>query len=150
MPALLALPLPIELRETGGGVHVYANLKEPYENGSEHYQRAENLRTQLTEVFCADPAPNHSAALLRVVGTHNTKYGEPFEVAVIRAGEPVDITDVEAFLELYSAPLFELKEEYKATNAASLDAPYTPIDTDATLADTGLASCVYVSMAMLR
>ena len=75
--ALLALPLPLEIRRTGGGFHVMAYLKEAYENGTEHYRRAEQLRSDLTGRLCGDPAPNHSAALLRVVGTHNSKYGEP-------------------------------------------------------------------------
>jgi hypothetical protein len=51
--------------------------------------------------------PNHAAALLREVGTSNTKYGEPRLVQVIQAGELVDITDVEDLLDLLGdAPLF--------------------------------------------
>jgi len=61
----LARTLPFEVRDTGGGSHVFVNLKEPYENGTEHYHRAEHLRTRLMEVLCGDPAPNHSAALMR-------------------------------------------------------------------------------------
>jgi hypothetical protein len=101
----MELPLPFEVRESGGGLHVLANLKEAYENGTEHFRRAEELRTGLMTLMGGDPAPNHSAALLRVVGSHNSKYGEPFEVSVTRAGEPVDIVDVEAFLDLYAEPL---------------------------------------------
>jgi hypothetical protein len=132
---VLALPLPFEVRETGGGLHVLANLKETYENGTEHYRRAEDLRSQLTHLLCGDPAPNHSAALMRCVGTHNSKYkGEPFEVRVTRAGEPVDLTDIEALLDLYNEPLFELIEE-SADNVVDLDTSYRPIDYDAVLAD---------------
>jgi len=133
-----SLPLPFEIRESGGGLHVLANLKEAYQNGTEHFFRAEQLRSQLTTLLCGDPAPNHSAALLRVVGSHNTKYGPPIEVAVVAAGEPVDITDVEAFLDLYQQPLFELREEYLPTatdNVVPLNAPERPIDYDAVLAD---------------
>jgi hypothetical protein len=133
---ILELPLPFEARDSGGGVHVVANLKEAYENGTEHFRRAEELRTQMMTLLCGDPAPNHSAALLRVVGTHNTKYGDPVEVSVIRAGEPVDLTDVEAFLELYPQPLFEVKEGLLPTsNVVSLDVPFVPIDYEAVLAD---------------
>jgi hypothetical protein len=132
----MELPLPFEVRESGGGLHVLANLKEAYENGTEHFRRAEELRTGLMTLMGGDPAPNHSAALLRVVGSHNSKYGEPFEVSVTRAGEPVDIVDVEAFLDLYAEPLFELKEGYLPTsNVVSLDVPFVPIDTDAVLGD---------------
>jgi hypothetical protein len=48
---VFALPLPFEIRETGGGLHVLANLKEAYDNGTEHYRRAEELR------FKSDPYP---------------------------------------------------------------------------------------------
>ena len=63
--------LPFEVRYSGGGFHVIARLKEPCEPGEPEFARAERLRTKLTAVFSGDPAPNHSAALLRVVGTHN-------------------------------------------------------------------------------
>jgi RecA-family ATPase len=132
------LPCPFEVRESGGGLHLYANLKEAYENGTEHFIRAERLRTQLTELLCGDPAPNHSAALMRVLGSHNTKYGEPIEVARVAEGEPVDLTDVEAFLDLFPRPLFEVKEEYTSfatENIVSLDVPIRAIDTEAVLAD---------------
>ena len=39
---LLELSLPLEIRKTGGRLHVLAVLKEAYENGTEHYQRAED------------------------------------------------------------------------------------------------------------
>jgi hypothetical protein len=132
---ILELPLALEVRESGGGLHVLANLKESYKNGTEHYLRAEELRTQLTTLLCGDPAPNHSAALLRVPGTHNSKYGEPVEVKVIAPGEPVDITDVESFLDLFQQPLFEVKEDLVSfdDNVVALDT--RPIDYDAVLAD---------------
>jgi hypothetical protein len=133
-----SLPLPFEIRESGGGLHVLANLREGYENGTDHYRRAETLRTQLTELLCGDPAPDHSAALLRVVGSHNSKYGEPVEVRVVATGKAVDLTDVEAFLDLYARPLFEVKEEYTRSfvdNVVDLDAAPRPIDQDAVLAD---------------
>ena len=59
-------------------------------------------------MLCGDPAPDHHAALLRKVGTHNTKYGEARLCQVEKAGAPVDITDLEAFIELYDGkPQFE-------------------------------------------
>ena len=133
----MARSLPFEIRDSGGGFHIYANLKEAYENGTGHYRRAEHLRTRLTEVLCGDPAPNHSAALMRVVGTHNTKYGEPREVTVIKGGEPVDLTDVEAFLDYYPARLFKVREECqpKSADVVDLFTSWQPIDTDAVLVD---------------
>jgi hypothetical protein len=64
---------------------------------------------------------------MRCVGSHNSKYGEPIEVTVARAGEPVDLVDVEALLDLYSGPLFTTREDYlPKDNVVSLDVPYTP------------------------
>jgi hypothetical protein len=99
---ILSLPLPVEVRDSGGGLHVIAHLKENYESGSEHFRRAEQLRTRLTGLLCADPAPNHSAALLRVVGTHNYKYGEPREVRVLQHGERLDLVEIEEFLDTHT------------------------------------------------
>ena len=120
-----SLPLPFEIRESGGGLHVLANLKEAYENGTEHYQRAEALRTQLTELLCGDPAPNHSAAILRVVGSHNSKYGEPVEVRVVAAGEAVDLTDVDHTAAI-TAVAASGATNGLALNAAALIALVTP------------------------
>ena len=39
-------------------------------------------------------------------GTHNSKYGEPRECHVVRAGK---LTEVETLAELYEQPLFEFK-----------------------------------------
>jgi hypothetical protein len=130
---VLSLPFPFEVRDSGGGLHIIAHLKESYESGSEHFQRAERLRDRIVELLAADPAPNHSAALLRVLGTHNYKYGEPRRVCILQSGEPVDLTDIEAFLDLYSTPLFELKDEN--SNVTPLD-NYVPVDADAFLSDT--------------
>jgi hypothetical protein len=133
----MARALPFEVRYSGGGYHVVAQLKETYEPHADEFSRAEQLRTELTRVLCGDPAPNHNAALLRVVGTHNTKYGDSRAVEVISEGRPVDLTEVEAFLELYPDPVFAVKEEYTAAAGGgdTHDAPHAPIDYDAVLLD---------------
>jgi hypothetical protein len=104
----LSLSLPVEIRNSGGGYHVIAKLKEPVRAGTPEFERANKVRGALTRMLCGDPAPDHEAALLRKVGTHNTKYGEPRLCQVEKAGAPVDIADLEAFVELYDAkPQFE-------------------------------------------
>jgi hypothetical protein len=104
----LSLSLPVEIRNSGGGYHVIVELKEPVKAGTAAFERANRVRGQLTHMLCGDPAPDHHAALLRKVGTHNTKYGEPRLCQVERAGGPVDIADLEAFIELYEGkPQFE-------------------------------------------
>ena len=107
LKALLEIPLALEIRDSGGGFHVLALLKEPAENGTEEFDHVNNLRARLTHILCGDPVPDHAAALLREPGTLNLKYDPPRECRVLRAGKPVDITEVEALAELYDAPLFE-------------------------------------------
>jgi len=108
-------PIQPQIRDSGGGFHVALLLKEPVVAGTAEAKRVDDLRTRLTAVLCGDAMPNHAAALLREVGTSNTKYGEPRLVRVIQAGELVDITDVEDLLDLLGdAPLFTSAE--RATN----------------------------------
>ena len=102
--------LPLEIRDSGGGgFHVIAHLKEAI--GSDELGRADAIRKELTTVLCGDPAPAHSCALLRHVGTHNSKHGDAKLCQIIRPGTAMDITDIETFLEGFSTPQFELKPE---------------------------------------
>jgi RecA-family ATPase len=131
---LLEMPLSLEIRDSGGGFHVIALLKEPVESGTDEFEHVNDLRTKLTRLLCGDPAPNHAAALLRRVGTHNSKYGDSRECCVVRAGRPVDVTEVEALVELYAEPLFELKPKTNGHAAAADGAPAGLVDVDARLA----------------
>jgi hypothetical protein len=102
------LPLPLELCDSGGGYHVIARLKEPVRAGRPEFDHVNKLRKELTRLLCGDPMPDHAAALLRVVGSHNSKYGEPRLCQVIRPGEPIDVTEIEELVDLLAdRPLFE-------------------------------------------
>jgi AAA domain len=105
---LQRLPLPLEIRDSGGGFHPVLHLKEEVTPGTAEFERCNAARSRLNHVLCADPAPNHAAALLRRLGTHNFKYnGEPRPCRVIQSGRPVDITEVEELLDLLGdKPLF--------------------------------------------
>jgi hypothetical protein len=105
---LQGLPLPLELRNSGGGYHVIARLKEPVRAGTPEFDQINQLRKALTRLLCGDPMPDHAAALLRVVGSHNSKYGEPRLCQVIQPGAPIDITEIEELIDLLAdRPLFE-------------------------------------------
>ena len=131
---LLGLPLALEIRDSGGGFHVLALLKEEVESGTEEFERVNALRARLTKILCGDPAPDHAAALLRRPGTHNSKYGEPGECHVVRAGKPVDVTEVETLAELYEQPLFEFKPK---ANGHVPPSPPAGENTDAGPVDAG-------------
>jgi hypothetical protein len=104
---LQQLPLHLEIRDSGGGYHVIAPLKEPAAKGTPEFEQTNQIRARLTLVLCGDPAPNHAAALLREVGSHNTKYGEPRLVRVLQEAPPVDVIELEELLDtLGNTPLF--------------------------------------------
>jgi hypothetical protein len=75
---------------------VIFELKEPVlATNQEAFQKACRLLKRLTICLSGDPAPAHPAALLREVGSHNTKRGEPILVESIGGtGKPVDIGEV--------------------------------------------------------
>jgi hypothetical protein len=97
----------LEIRDSGGGFHTAVNWKEPPEAGTDEFERAEAVRSRLVHILCADPAPNHAAALLRKLGTTNFKYANPQLCRIIRPGKSADFTEVEEYLDLIGdAPLF--------------------------------------------
>jgi AAA domain len=135
------LPPWVEIRDSGGGgFHLIIYLKEPVEADTKEFERAGDARSRLTLILCADPAPNHAAALLRKVGTTNFKYESPQLCQVIRPGKPVDITEVEEFLDqLGDAPLFAQVERAtnghdRAAGEPRLRESKAPVDAEARLA----------------
>jgi AAA domain len=134
---LQQLPIPLEIRDSGGGFHPVLHLKEEAAPGTAEFERGNAARSRLNHVLCADPAPNHAAALLRRLGTRNFKYGEPRPCQIIRPGKPVDITEVEAFLDvLGDRPLFTpLPQQTNGHDRAEgLPRSAGPIDVEARLA----------------
>jgi hypothetical protein len=96
---LLQLLVPVTVtRKSGGGLHLIWELKEPLPADDEH---ARDVLRRLTAALYADPAPAHPAALLRELGSHNSKRpGEPVLVEdVWGSGEPVDISELEDLLD---------------------------------------------------
>jgi hypothetical protein len=100
--ALRQLPLaPTEVRNSGGGRHVDWMLKEPIPRGTPEYDQACELLVQLTGRMSADPNPAHPAALLRLPNSFNCKYGAAILVEpIFGSGAPVDITEIEALVDL--------------------------------------------------
>ena len=116
-------------------MHWFADLKESVEAGTPEYDRACALRTQLTYILASDTAVDHSAALMRVPGTHNYKCTPPALCQVIEPGAPTDLTDIEAFLDLYQRPLFEKKARANGHDVPPPDSgPRAPLDVSGALA----------------
>ena len=72
--------LPVEftwVHDSGSGnFHLGFDIKDPPPRGTPEYDRLVAVWKRLAEKLAADPAPVHPAALIRVVGTHNTKDGK--------------------------------------------------------------------------
>jgi RecA-family ATPase len=113
------LPIPFRKHDSGRGVHIFLDLKEPVTTGTPEYDRVCNLRTALTKLVCGDPASDQSVALLRVVGTHNYKCDPPVVCHIIDPGQPVDITDIEALIEMYQTPLFHPNTDGRQSKKSS-------------------------------
>jgi hypothetical protein len=120
LDTLWALPRFAELRDSGGGgFHVGIKLKEPEPHGTPGFERVNELRSQLTHILSGDPIVNQHAHLLRRPGTHNSNYDPAGECHTIRAGVPVEITEVETLLDRFSQPLFQRKPKAAKLNGGS-------------------------------
>ena len=132
------LPVSTWGRDSGSGnLHVGIELKDPPPCGTPEYDRAVALWKRLAEKLAADPAPAHPAALIRCLGTHNTKNGNSGQCHQLWSGEgPLDLTELEELDDLLVEPLLGRKP--KAGNgvavprAAGENKP--PIDVDARFA----------------
>jgi hypothetical protein len=85
--------LPTRIYESGGGLHLYFDLRESVPVSDEFVE----VLKLLADFFGGDPAVCEPARLMRLPGSHNYKYGSPREVRLIeqRAGrfELSDIVD---------------------------------------------------------
>jgi RecA-family ATPase len=135
---LQQLPLCPEIRDSGGGYHVVWHLKEPVPRDTAEFNRLNEIRARLRAVLCADPMPDHAAALLRKVGTHNSKYGEPRLVRVVQEATPVTALELEELVDtLGDTPLFALKPLRTNGHAYAEDAPqeHNPVNVEQRLDD---------------
>lgn len=73
---------PTYVIHSGGGLHVYWRLKEPVQDAVQ-LQKSEIVMKQLAQVLLGDPAPTHTASLLRLPYTINWKYEPPVESRVV-------------------------------------------------------------------
>lgn len=87
---LLACPMPPSIVvDSGRGLHPYWLLDEPEDVSaakSNDHPLVDLLRA-LRRVFASDPSVCDLARIMRLPGTHNTKYGEPRPVRVIHQSE---------------------------------------------------------------
>jgi hypothetical protein len=107
----LVLP-PSEIRDSGFGLHAVWRLKEAVDDEAGLAQ-AETIMKQLAGLLAGDPTPTHRAALLRHLGSDNTKEGKPRPCSIIEeTGVEYDISEFADMFDLYGdRPLLNSKPE---------------------------------------
>ena len=96
----LLLP-PSEIRDSGNGLHAIWILKEPMTDAA-GMEQTEAVMKRLVTLLAGDPLPTHRAALLRCVGSHNSKDNAWKECAVIeRSDARYDIFEFQDMFDLY-------------------------------------------------
>jgi RecA-family ATPase len=125
---------PSEIADSGHGLHIKYNLKEPIERDSPDYERACRVQEALIDYFAADPSVR-PYSLLRVPGTTNSKE-EPFvKCEIVSTGPEVDLTELEEMLDIVSGnPLLERKptpETNGDAGAAPAGERTGPVDVEA-------------------
>jgi RecA-family ATPase len=143
------------VNDSGRGVHLYSIFNEPIEAGTPEAERAEQALRRLALHLNADRAPTHFAALMRRVGTMNSKEGGGPCQTIIDTGTRCELFDVEAYLDLVEDNNTLLSSR-EAPNDAQLNDG--PVDIGARLAamkyedQTGLgvnATCCAVIPALI-
>jgi hypothetical protein len=87
-------PAPTTVVASGHGYHAYWLLRQSITADAESIQHIEFLLHRLADVFGGDHEPAHVAALMRVVGTHNSKNGDNIEIVCV-IDNPLARYDVE-------------------------------------------------------
>jgi hypothetical protein len=120
---------PTYVVKSGGGLHVKFKLKEPVAPDDPSAQR---VRDFLIWLLAADPMVCNPASLIRVEGTHNTKYGEPVLVERDWGSEnPVDLSELVDLIDEFSGPLLtrKAKDNGPGANGAAPRPPMSPSTT---------------------
>ena len=118
-----------QLNTSGRGLQALFLFKEPLEPGP-RAETAQRVLKRLTTHLGGDPQPAHFAALMRRLGTTNSKDGDcKVCKALIITGERCDLSDIEAYLDLAGE-----REAFPDDSGTAIDDTTGPIDIDARLA----------------
>ncbi|WLA79598.1 DNA-primase RepB domain-containing protein [Bradyrhizobium elkanii] len=119
------------LVRSGGGLHTYWLFKEALDTQA-HLERIESALKRLAWLLGGDPSVCEVAHLMRLPGTHNSKYGDVREVAceALDGARRYELDDLESWLDEIRQPILTRKEpvlrSVKAGDAATSAAPATP------------------------
>jgi len=131
LEVLRSLPLLPEIRDSGRGIHAVWHLKEPLVDDAGMLQ-AETIMRRLVSLLAGDPKPTHRAALLRHLGTHNSRDGGWQECRIMEpAGSDCDISEFDDMLDLYGDNVLLHNKEGSTTQPFDSDGRRLPIDLEA-------------------
>jgi hypothetical protein len=124
------------INSSGRGVHGNFLFREPIEAGTPEAEKAQQVLKRLVAHLGADPQPAHFAALMRRLGTTNSRVGGGPCKKLLDFGVRCELSDIEAYLDLVSdrGTLFPSPEP-KTNGDGTLAPEYSgPLDVDARLA----------------
>lgn len=112
---------PSILVRSGGGLHCYWLFGEGLDTQA-HLERIENALRRLAWMLGGDPSVCEVAHLMRLPGTHNSKYGDLREVACERLDgqRRYELDDLESWLDEVREPILTRKEPAIRPASASL------------------------------
>jgi RecA-family ATPase len=121
-----------KINSSGRGIHVHFLFREPIEAGTPEAERAQQVLKRLVAHLGADPQPAHFAALMRRLGTTNSKEGGGPCKALLDMGTRGELSDIADHLGLVGEgePLFAQPERKHETNGSDNE----PVDVDVRLA----------------
>jgi RecA-family ATPase len=90
------------INSSGRGIHAHFLFREPIEAGSPDAEKAQQTLRRLVTHLGADPQPAHFAALMRRLGTTNSKEGGGACKALVITGDRCELSDIDAYLDLVS------------------------------------------------
>jgi RecA-family ATPase len=123
-----------QINSSGRGIHVHFLFRESIEAGTPEAENAQRVLKQLAAHLGADPQPAHFAALMRRLGTTNSKEGGGPCKPLIITGARCELSDIEAYLDLVSEreSLFPSSES-KSNGGGAPESNNGPVDVDARL-----------------
>jgi hypothetical protein len=95
------------INSSGRGIHAHFLFREPIETGTPEArtpeaENAQHVLKRLVAHLSADPQPAHFAALMRRLGTTNSRTGGGPCKRLLDFGARCELSDVEAYLDLVS------------------------------------------------
>jgi RecA-family ATPase len=122
------------INSSGRGIHVHFLFREPIEAGTPDAARAQDVLKRLVAYLGADPQPAHFAALMRRLGTTNSKEGGGPCKKLIDTGDRCELEDIEEYLNLVARNEEVLFPSLEPKASHSTDYNNGPTDVDARLA----------------